>query len=469
MYKLLLCWRYLLTRYLALACIISVMLGVATLIVVNSVMSGFSTKLKQRLHGLLSDVVIKSYDAEGFSNPQAKIEQIKNSPIGDKIAAMTPSIEVLGLIEITYNGRAMPVRPVRLIGVDAAGRAHLGGFSEYLWNQKNSATPSFDLSGEAKKWHDSRYPPTVMPPLPPRPGVPGQLPDPVFQQEPKVLAGICLGYSIGHYRDKTATAKSEVKDIPVVRVGDEVVLYTLSGQGMNPVYDNVVVVDFFKSEMSEYDANYVFVPLEWLQKLRNMENRASGIQIALKDYDDAKEVVRSLAAMFPRELGYTVDTWEDEQGPLLAAISIEKGILNVLLFMIVGVAGFGILAIFAMIVVEKTKDIGILKSLGASNAGVMQIFLGYGLLLGVVGAVLGTVAGLAITVNINEIEQFLTRTTGHELFDRSVYYFDKIPTYIQGWSVAAVNGGALAIAVIFSIIPALRAALLHPVRALRYE
>ena len=88
-------------------------------------------------------------------------------------------------------------------------------------------------------------------------------------------------------------------------------------------------------------------------------------------------------------------TWEDKQGPLLAAIAIEKGILNVLLFMIVGVAGFGILAIFSMIVVEKTRDIGILKSLGASNGGVMKIFLGYGLLLGVVGAGLGTVAGPA--------------------------------------------------------------------------
>ena len=88
-----------------------------------------------------------------------------------------------------------------------------------------------------------------------------------------------------------------------------------------------------------------------------------------------------------------VQTWEDKQGPLLAAIAVERGILNVLLFMIVGVAGFGILAIFSMIVVEKTRDIGILKALGASNRGVMGIFLGYGLLLGVVGAGLGTIAG----------------------------------------------------------------------------
>src|SRR5271167_1028117 len=123
MYKLLLCWRYLKTRYLAMACIISVMLGVATLIVVNSVMSGFSTKLKQRLHGLLSDVVIKSFITDGFPDPNEKLERIRQSQIGQKIAAMTPSIEILGLVVITYNGQAMQPRPVRLIGIDATERA----------------------------------------------------------------------------------------------------------------------------------------------------------------------------------------------------------------------------------------------------------------------------------------------------------------------------------------------------------
>src|SRR6201981_3809279 len=91
MYKLLLCWRYLKTRYLAMACIISVMLGVATLIVVNSVMSGFSTKLRERLHGLLSDVVVESIHNEGFADPNDKMQRILDSDIGNKIEAMTPT------------------------------------------------------------------------------------------------------------------------------------------------------------------------------------------------------------------------------------------------------------------------------------------------------------------------------------------------------------------------------------------
>ena len=153
----------------------------------------------------------------------------------------------------------------------------------------------------------------------------------------------------------------------------------------------------------------------------------------------------------------------------MSAIDVERGILNILLFMIVGVAGFSILAIFTMIVSEKYRDIGIMKSLGASSCGVMSIFLGYGLLLGTVGCAAGTALGIWITRNINEIEMRLTKLTGRELFPRDVYYFKEIPTNIDPLSVVLVNLGAIAIAVAFSLLPAWRAARLHPVRALRFE
>src|SRR5436190_9486563 len=167
---------------------------------------------------------------------------------------------------------------------------------------------------------------------------------------------------------------------------------------MEPVKDRFTICSYFKSEMSEYDSNYVYVPLDYLQRLRTMENRATCLQMKLKNYErDKALVVGTLSEMFPPQANYQVATWEQKQGPLLAAISIEKGILNVLLFLIIAVAGFGILAIFAMIVVEKTRDIGILKALGASNGGVMKIFLTYGLLLGVVGSALGSGLGLIFT------------------------------------------------------------------------
>ncbi len=473
MYKLLLCWRYLLTRYLALVCIISVMLGVATLIVVNSVMAGFSTKLKERLHGLLSDVDVEAYHYDGFDKLDEKMAAVRLDPfLNGQVEAMTPTMEVFAMLQFELGGETV-LKPVHLIGIDPEGRSKLGGFSEHLVSAENRARPSFQLQGEAReRWlrqqggHPGGMPvvshPTVTDgsvkpaPLPPQPSI--TLPH-----------GIMLGYAIAHLRDQTAESNADAKDIRIIQPGDEVVLTTVSGQKLSPVSFRCAVVDYVKTEMSEYDANYVYMSLADLQHLRTMHGRANNLQVKLKDYGDykhARSVVEALKAKFP---SYQVSTWEDKQGPLLAAIAVEKGILNVLLFMIIGVAGFGILAIFSMIVVEKTRDVGILKALGASNGGILKIFLGYGLLLGLVGATLGTLLGVTFTVYINEIEKVIGQVTGQDIFPRKVYYFDQIPTDIQTMSVVLVNIGAVLIAVLFSVLPALRAALLQPVRALRYE
>ena len=166
---------------------------------------------------------------------------------------------------------------------------------------------------------------------------------------------------------------------------------------------------------------------------------------------------------------YAVATWRDKQGPLLSAVDMEMAVLNILLFLIIAVAGFGILAIFFMIVVEKTRDIGILKSLGAGSGGVAGIFLGYGLFLGLVGAGAGLILGLGITWNINHIRAAVEWCTGQRVFDPSIYYFFRIPTIVDPWTVAWIIAGAVGIAVAASVLPALRAARLHPVEALRHD
>jgi lipoprotein-releasing system permease protein len=276
-----------------------------------------------------------------------------------------------------------------------------------------------------------------------------------------------------------ATADDPNKDFNIIEPGDEITLvmpscteveaYDGPQTRLKPVLANLVVTDVAKSGMSEFDANIVYLHIKDMQRLRTMNNRATAILIKLKDYDrDAKEVVETLRAHFHPSL-YVVQSWEERKAPILSAIAIERGLLNVLLFLIIAVAGFGILAIFFMIVVEKMRDIGVLKALGASNGGVMGVFLGYGLALGVVGAGLGTILGIIITVKINWIEHKLTQLTGQEIFPRDVYYFDKIPTDLQPMMVVYVILGALAIAVGASVLPALRAAVLRPVQALRYE
>jgi lipoprotein-releasing system permease protein len=440
-------------------------------------MSGFSTKLQERLHGLLSDIVIESITYDGFSDPQGKMALIRSDPWLDaQIEAMTPTLEIFAMLQFRCEGRPY-AHTIRIIGIEPEGRKRVGGFAEHLLDPRNRQHPTFDLSPEGAAYRQRRLAEQAALSFQPLPEekrllLPGEKPPP--EPPPSrvfVPQGIILGYAIAHYRDPKARVDSKDKDRRAINVGDDVILTTVSGQRMAPVYDRFVVTDYFRSEMSEYDSSYVFVPLEHLQKLRTMEGRVTNIQIRLKDgmtYRQTEHIRDYLQKMFA---AYPVGvlTWADKQGPLLAAIQVEKGILNVLLFLIIAVAGFGILAIFTMIVVEKTRDIGILKALGASNVGVLNIFLGYGLLLGVIGAALGTVLGLGITIYINEIELALAKLTGQDIFPRQVYYFDKIPTDIQPLTVLLINLGAVAISVLFSVLPALRAALLHPVRALRYE
>src|SRR4051812_19855553 len=136
MYKLLLCCRYLRTRYLALVCIVSVMLGVATLIVVNSVMAGFSSKLKERLHAMLSDIVVEAADIDGFADPQGKMRKIRESSVGHHIEAMTPTLEVFALLQFpvrTPAREAVVTKTIKLIGVDMESRTQVGAFREFLY------------------------------------------------------------------------------------------------------------------------------------------------------------------------------------------------------------------------------------------------------------------------------------------------------------------------------------------------
>ena len=196
----------------------------------------------------------------------------------------------------------------------------------------------------------------------------------------------------------------------------------------------------------------------------------TSIQIKLRPDADANEVRDRIRNNFPAAL-YMVSTWRDKQGPLLAAVQMEQAVLNVLLFMIIAVAGFGILAIFLLIVRRENSRHRDTQVIRAHRAlGVMGIFLGYGPQLGESSAqASGCCWGSLFVSRINEIADLLGRLTGQPVFDPSIYYFYKIPVIVYPQTVAWICLGAIGIAVLASILPALRAAMLHPVRALQYE
>jgi lipoprotein-releasing system permease protein len=557
MYKLLLCWRYLCTRWIALVSIVSVTLGVATMIVVNAVMAGFSHEMQTRIHGILSDIVFESHSLSGFSDPDWHMEEIRRAA-GDDIAGMTPTVAVPAMLNFQVRGQWL-TRQIMFIGIDEASHAQVSDFGRYLQHPENRRQLSFALRDGGYDTVDSQSETAAGPTRPALEGAgwphrrmrvererlyrerlratesaadrrAGGPIRPVDHQVDAVLAatseqppaapatnatpsvnpeataasspessapagqrqadpfktarpeqgstmdlakeqftGIVPGIGLASFRDGQGI------DRFLVLPGDDVkITFPTAGTPPKAVTDTFTIVDFYESKMSEYDSNFVFVPIAALQRQRGMIDPQSGkssvnsIQIKLAPGADLDTVRDRLRKAFPADL-YAVSTWRDKQGPLLSAVEMEMAVLNILLFLIIAVAGFGILAIFFMIVVEKTRDIGILKSLGAGSGGIAGIFLGYGLFLGIVGAGAGLALGLAIVKNINRIRAGVEWLTGEKVFDPSIYYFFKIPTIIDPETITWIIVGAVGIAVASSVLPALRAARLHPVEALRHE
>lgn len=567
MYKLLLSWRYLRTRYIALASVVSVTLGVATLIVVNSVMDGFAEEMHKRLHDVLSDIVFEGQGLEGLQDPDFYEQEIRRV-VGTDLESVTHVIHLPAMASISVRGGQAINQYVNLIGVDEKTYDSVCDFSQFLLHPENRKQVNFLLreggyderladagwqhrrmwaewerayqeqvqrDRERELMQHPRPAPTVEstpgeqgaafnpvrdgeppsevtepnetasdtpPPIPVPPpefaredaeaGSPAAVVNPdardpfnrfrpredaprVFDPGLEQHPGVVLGIAMASRRQRDEAGN--VEEYFFVQPGDDVqISFPSAGNPPKPLSATFTVVDLYESKMSEYDSTFAFVPLRTLQELRNMIDPLTGnaavtsIQLKLKSGADLRAVQKKLIDRFPAEqYPYRIRTWTDLQGPLLQAVQMETIILNILLFLIIAVAGFGILATFFMIVVEKTRDIGILKALGAPSRGVMSIFLSYGLSLGMVGSGAGMVIGLLFVIYINPIAKFVGWVTGREVFDPTIYYFTEIPTMISPLTIAWIAAGSVLIAVAASVLPALRAARLHPVQALRYE
>ncbi len=590
MYKLLLIWRYLLTRRIALVSVVSVTLGVATMIVVNAVMLGFSREMENRIHGALSDVTISSRSSlRGFDDVDSRIRDVYDLA-GEMIEAVTPTVATPGLMSYDFGGGEVITRQVQIVGIDAVTNEKVTAVAQYLQHPDNRRRLSFDLhedgyeiqnplfgeegtvrprladAGWKKRRADAEYAryrwqeqerqremylksskPSSAPPIdegvidyaaqnaaakenaqnenvdpyaaalanmPTIPveefdedeelteeelaeqeeaadSVPQQIvgtpfdgfeefevkTDPATTQEAGAIVGVGLVSGMRRKHLNPETGKEEIRESLSRLPGDDVTLSFLASDAQNSmptiVYDRFTIVDLYECRMAEYDDSFVFVPIEKLQFLRRMiaaDGTKMATQILIKakpgvKIEELRDRLRE-SEEFPEQL-YDIETWKDQQATTLAAVATELSILNVLLFLSIAVAGFGILAIFFMIVVEKTRDVGILKSLGASGNGIMQIFLFYGLTLGVIGAGMGMALGFWFVANIQRVADFLSRIMGHEVFDPTIYMFHQVPAIVEPSTVVWIVVGSLFIAVASSVLPALRAARLKPVDALR--
>ena len=335
MYKLLLCWRYLRTRYIALASIISVMLGVATLIVVNAVMGGFSHALKDQLHGVLSDIVLESRSLDGVPDAEAHMKEIRRIA-GEYIAGMSPTVQVPAMLGYNFGDQYI-TQQVMIVGIDEATYANVGDFGKYLQHPANRKQLDFKLkdggydtvdhqdAGSPKPFSDrpcntpagrgeSRRP--VILQIDPCAGrfarsrpvqqnaaearrsdaPPVLLKAPTSIRRDEQHIGCVLGVGLCSH----VTSDREMKFFALP--GDDVeIRYPTAGKPPKPLSAKFTVVDFYESKMNEYDSSFVFVPIRELQKLRGMIDPATGIancnaiQIRLKqgvDLDMVRDLLR---------------------------------------------------------------------------------------------------------------------------------------------------------------------------------
>jgi lipoprotein-releasing system permease protein len=237
--------------------------------------------------------------------------------------------------------------------------------------------------------------------------------------------------------------------------------------GIIPKIKMVEVVGIFESKMYEYDANLAFISISSAQSLFGMRDRVTGIEIKVADIDAAGEI----AVAIKDKLGhpYFVRDWMQMNKNLFSALKVEKITMFIILILIILVAAFNIISTLFMVVMDKAKDIAILKSMGATRRSIMQIFSMQGLIIGVCGTVLGCIAGFTIVPNLNEIVGFIEWLFDFKAFPQDVYYLDELPSQIQWFDSFLIVVFSIVICFLASLYPAWRASRLDPVDGLRYE
>ena len=275
----------------------------------------------------------------------------------------------------------------------------------------------------------------------------------LFEQEQGVIIGSRLASKLG------------------LRFGDKVNLISPNGNvtafGTMPRTKAYKMVATFDSGMYEYDANMIFMPLAQAQKFLMQEGNISQIDIFLKDQMDLPFTMQNLREILP--LNVSVVDWRKSNAAFFNAVEVERNVMFLILTLIIVVAAFNIISGLIMLVRDKTKDIAILRTMGASRKGIMSVFLIDGCFVGVVGSLLGSALGLSISLNLESIRQWLGSLAGRDLFSAEVYFLSQLPSKTYASDVILVVCLALGLSFLATLYPSWKASKTDPVEALRYE
>ena len=384
--------------------LVGIALGVATLIIVMSVMNGFRHELLARILGLQGHVIVQG-DGQYLTDFDAVAQRVRGVP---GVVRVAPVVDGQALASGGGTSPGVVVRGVRATDLSAL----------------TSVSQSLSSGALAQ-----------------------------FRGGDSVIIGARLAAKLGTGPGGTITLIAPRGNVTPFGVTPRIKTYTVAGT--------------FNIGMSEYDSTFVFMPLTEAQLYFNLSDAVTSLEVMVTNPDDVNAMIAPISgAAGPHVL---VRSWQAISQNLFDALEVERNVMFLILTLIILVAALNIVSGLIMLVKDKSGDIAILRTMGASRGAVMRVFLISGASIGVIGTILGFAIGVVFCSNIEAIRQFLSSLSGTTLFNPEIYFLSRMPAEMDPGEVVSVVLMALGLTFLATLYPSWRAARLDPVEALRYE
>ena len=392
---------------IAIFSLIGIALGVATLIIVMSVMNGFRQDLLTRILGLNGDLGVFGAGGTQITQYEPMAKTIRALP---GVVSAAPVLQSEVLLTGAQSGATGGV-------VRGITRADL---------EAQTAVSAHMMSGSIS----------------------------AMQGDDAVVVGWDLARRLG------------------LTVGSDITFVSPQGNataiGTIPRISSYKVVGIFNVGMQEYDSTFVFMPLAAAQAFFNAPGRATQIEVSVKHHDQVGQVNRAIRKVLYGKPIQVID-WKQSNDSFFAAVTVERNVMFLILTLIIIVAAFNVISSMIMMVKDKTRDIAVLRTLGATRGAIMRIFLMAGASIGVTGTAIGFALGVVFCANIERIRVFMEHVTGTTLFDPTVYFLEQLPAVLDWGEVTTVIVMSLVLSLLATLYPSWRAARTDPVEALRHE
>jgi lipoprotein-releasing system permease protein len=393
--------------FISLTSMIGIALGVAALIVVLSVMNGFQTELRNSILGVASHIEITENNNQ-LRSWQEVASQVKVQP---KVVASAPYIIAQGMLSF---GQAVQGAIVR--GISPSEEDKVADIGKHM------------KAGALTDLHAGEF---------------------------NIVLGADLAYLLG------------------VGMGDKVVLMAPQGQftptGVVPRIKQFKVVGLFQVGNQEYDAALALIHIDDAAKLYRMGSNVSGLRLKLTDLFDAGDMAIKLSAELRPSGQYYVSDWTQQHANFFKAIQLEKRVMFIILTLIVAVAAFNIVSTLVMAVTDKRADIAIMRTLGAGPRSIMGIFIIQGALIGIIGTIVGALAGILIALNIETIVPFIENLFHVKFLSADVYMISEVPSQLEWRDVTTIVLVSFVLSLLATLYPSYKASTINPAEALRYE